>query len=279
VKRRTRMEKGEAQVDYDLITRTQQETWATGDFHEVARQNVCMAEALCEAVDPHAGDRVLDVACGSGTAALVAARRYCDVTGIDYVPSLIERAKAQAAASGLEVDFRVADAQELPFEDDGFDFVLSVYGVQFAPDQERAAAEMLRVCRPGGKIALATPIPRGWSGDFFGVNAKYSPPPPGVDPPLRWGTDEGLEELLGEGTRSIESEERTALQYYRSVDHAVSVFLTFFGPAIRTSRRLEDETRGALVDDLRGVFERYNRATDGTAVVENTYRLTVATCA
>ena len=266
-------------VDFDLITGKQRETWATGDFHEVARQNVVMAEALCEVADPHATDRVLDVACGSGTAALVAARRYCEVAGIDYVPALIERAKARAAASGLEVDFRVADAQELPFDDDSFDVVLSVYGVQFAPDQEKAAAEMLRVCRPGGKIALATPVPEGWSGDFFAVNARYAPPPPGVNPPLRWGTDQGLEELLGHGVTSIENEERIALQYYRSVDHAVSVFLTFFGPAIRASEGADEATREELIRDLRGVFERYNRATDGTAVVENRYRLTVATCA
>ncbi len=116
-------------TDYGGVTKRQQETWATGDFHEVARQNVCMAEALCEAADPRATDRVLDVACGSGTVALVAARRYCEVTGIDYVPTLIDRAKARSAASGLEVDFRVADAQELPFDDDRFDVVLSVYGV------------------------------------------------------------------------------------------------------------------------------------------------------
>lgn len=265
-------------VDYGLITQKQQETWATGDFHEVARQNVCMADALCEAVDPHATDRVLDVACGSGTAALVAARRYCEVTGIDYVPALIDRAEAQAIASGLEADFRVGDAQDLPFDDDRFDFVLSVYGVQFAPDQEKAAKEMLRVCRPGGKIALATPIPEGWSGDFFAVNAKYSPPPPGVKPPLRWGTDQGLEDLLGERTRSIRNDERVAVQYYRSVEHAVSVFLTFFGPAIRASERVDETSRQQLIEDLRGVFERYNRATDGTAVIENRYRLTVATC-
>ena len=267
-------------VDYSAITRKQQETWATGDFHEVARQNVVMAEAVCEALELHATERVLDVACGSGTAALVAARRYCDVTGVDYVPNLIERARAQARASGLEADFRVGDAQDLPFDDDTFDAVVSVYGVQFAPDQARAASEMLRVCRSGGRIGLATPLPRGWSGDFFAVNAKYSPPPPpGVHPPLRWGTDQGIDELLGSGVSAIRNEERVALQYYRSVDHAVSVFLTFFGPAIRASERLDEEAREELADDLREVFERYNRATDGTAVVENRYRLTVATVA
>jgi ubiquinone/menaquinone biosynthesis C-methylase UbiE len=260
-------------VDFGAITAVQKETWDRGDFHQIARQNVCMAEALCEAVDPHAGERVLDVACGSGTAALVAARRYCEVTGVDYVPALIERAKQRAMADDLDVEFWVGDAQSLPFSDGCFHSVVSVYGVQFAPDQVRAAREMLRVCRPGGKIGLAAPVPEGWSGDFFAANAKHNPPPPGVSPPLHWGTESGLLELLGEGTRTINSEKRTALQYYRSVDHAVEVFLTYFGPAIRAS---ETGDREALRDDLEAVFERYNRAADGTAVIENTYLLTVA---
>lgn len=264
-------------IDFETITTRQQETWATGDFHEIARQNVAMAEALCAEVDPHGADEVLDVACGSGTAALVAARRYCDVVGIDYVPALIERAKQRAAAEGFDVDFRVADAQALPFADASFDVILSVYGVQFAPDQERAASEMLRVCRSGGTIGLATPITKGWSGDFFATNAKYMPPPPGINPPLRWGTETGLDELLGAGTTSISSEERTALQYYRSVDHAVDVFLSYFGPAIRASGTSDEKTREHFRSDLHTVFSRYNRATDGTAVVENRYLLTVAT--
>ncbi|MFP3873115.1 MAG: class I SAM-dependent methyltransferase [Thiohalophilus sp.] len=159
-------------IDYQAATARQKEVWATGDFHEIARQNVVMAEDLCAAVDPHGGDRVLDIACGSGTAALVAARRYCEVTGIDYVPTLVERAKRRAAADGFDVDFRVADAQALPFQDASFDVILSVYGVQFAPDQERAALEMLRICRPGGRIGLATPISKGWSGDFFATKRK-----------------------------------------------------------------------------------------------------------
>lgn len=258
---------------YAEITARQRETWSEGDFHQIARQNVCMAEALCEAVDPRGGERVLDVACGSGTAALVAARRYCEVTGIDYVPALIDRARQRAAADQLDAEFRVEDVQELPFADASFDSVLSVYGVQFAPDQEKAAGEMLRVCRTGGKIGLATPVASGWSGDFFAANAKYVPPPPGARPPSRWGSDEGLGALLGGGTRSIRSEKRTALQYYRSVDHAAEVFLTFFGPTIRASEAgLAEQVR----EDLKDVFGRYNRATDGTAVIENTYLLTVA---
>ena len=265
--------------DYTDVTKKQQKTWATGDFNQIARQNVVMAEALCEAVDPHPGERVLDVACGSGTAALVAERRYAEVTGIDYVPKLIERATARAEVNGQSADFRVSDAQDLPFPDDSFDVVLSVYGVQFVPDQEQAARELLRVCRPGGKIGLAGPIPEGWSGDWFATHAKYAPPPPDVPSPLRWGTADGLEELLGPGTRSIENERRTALQYYRSVDHAVEVFSTYFGPTISALGMLDSDGQEELRSDLREVFSRYNRATDGTAIVENQYLQTVATTA
>src|SRR5688572_26092468 len=141
-------------IDYAAVTQRLQATWATGDFHEIARQIVPVSEALVQRVDPRPGQRVLDVACGSGNAALVAARRYCEVTGIDYVPALVERAMARAAAEGVRADFRVVDAQALPFPDASFDVVLSVFGVMFAPDQEKAAKELLRVCRRGGTIGL-----------------------------------------------------------------------------------------------------------------------------
>lgn len=264
-------------VNYEDITESQRQTWSDGDFNEIARQNVVMAEALVEAVDPHPRERVLDVACGSGTAALVAERRYCEVTGIDYVPGLIERAKMRAQANGQEIDFCVGDAQDMPFPTDSFDVVLSVYGVQFAPDQEQAARELLRVCKPGGKIGLAGPIPEGWSADWFAAHAEYIPPPAGVQSPLRWGTDEGLEELLGKGVRSIENTQQTALQYYRSVDHAVEIFSTYFGPTIRALEELGAADKERLVGDLTAVMSRYNRATDGTAIVENQYLQTIAT--
>jgi ubiquinone/menaquinone biosynthesis C-methylase UbiE len=253
------------------ITNNQKQTWSKGDFNEIARQNVVIAEALCEATDPHPGQNVLDVACGSGTAALVAARRYCNVTGIDYVPELIERARKRAEASGLPVDFQVEDAQNLPFPDNSFDVVFSVYGVQFAPDQEKAASELLRVCKPGGKIGLAGPIPEGWSGDFFSTHGKYVPPPPGVNSPLRWGTEKGLNELLGKRTEFIQNEKKIALQYYLSTDHAIQVFSTWFGPTLRALENLEEDQKSNLLHDLKMVFDRYNKAKDGTAIVENTY--------
>lgn len=262
---------------YADITENQRRTWSTGDFNEIARQNMDMAEALCRAADPRPAQQVLDVACGSGNVALVAARRYCETTGIDYVPTLIERARRRSAADGWGAEFKVGDAQDLPFPDGSFDVVLSVYGVQFAPDQEKAANELLRVCRSGGTIGLASPSPEGWSGDFFAVHGTHNPPPPGVKPPLRWGTPEGVEEVLGGGTRSIENTPRTDLQYYRSVDHAVEVFSTCFGPSLRALDAVGEGGREDFLSDMRAVFARYDRAMDGGAVVENRYLQTIAT--
>ena len=266
-------------TDLGAATDAQRRTWTRGDFHEIARHNVVMAERLCPAVGLHAGERVLDVACGTGTAALVAARHYSEVTGIDFAPSLIDRAQLRAAAEGYDVTLRVADAQELPFEDDSFDVVLSIYGVQFAPDQPTAASELLRVCRPGGRIGLASPMPEGWSGDLFSTHARYAPPPPGVESPLRWGTEENVGELLGHGVSKLVNRPLPALQYYRSVEHAVEVFSTWFGPTLSALDRIAPEHRDDLLADVAAVFHRYNRATDGTAMVENTYLETVAVVA
>ncbi len=263
--------KPENNPDLVELTQKQKLVWSSGDFNQIARQNWMMGEALCSAADPKPGQRVLDVACGSGTAALVAERRYCEVTGLDYVPELISRAAIRAEANGQQAEFVVGDAQQLPFPDDHFDLVMSVYGVQFAPDQKKAAGEMIRVCKPGGTIALAGPVPFGWSGDLFGTHARYNPPPPGAPSPLHWGTEEGIIELLGDGCATIDLAHQTSIQYYRSADHAVEVFSQWFGPTVLALEKLNDKTGEQLHSDLKAVFERYNRADDGTAVVENTY--------
>ncbi len=257
--------------DFKKITETQKKTWSAGDFNQIARQNWMMGEALCAAADLRPGQRVLDVACGSGTAALVAERRYCEVTGLDYVPELIDRARLRAEANGQEARFIVGDAQDLPFPDNSFDVILSVYGVQFAPDQQKAADEMLRVCKPGGTIALAGPVPRGWSGDFFAAHARYNPPPPGIPSPLDWGTEDGIRKLLGAGCSSIDCSNRVSIQYYHSADHAVEVFSRWFGPTIIASEKLPGPEYDSLLEDLKNVFEKYNQADDGTAAVENIY--------
>jgi SAM-dependent methyltransferase len=263
-------------VDYRELTQRQQATWATGDFNEIARQVMGASATLVDAVDPRAGQRVLDVACGSGNAALVAARRYCEVAGIDYVPALVDRAKQRAAAEGSHIDFQVGDAQELPFPDASFDAVISVFGVMFAPDQEKAARELLRVCRPGGTIGLACWMPTEFGGDFFAAHARYVPPPPGLQPPVRWGTEAGLRELLGAGTRSLRTERRSFLQYYRSTDHMIDIFRKFFGPMNRAFSLVEASRHDDMRRDFTEVLQRYNRADDDTLVLESAYMQTVA---
>jgi SAM-dependent methyltransferase len=263
-------------LDYDDITARQRRMWSSGDYGVIARQLVPVSEALCQAVDPRPGERVLDLACGSGNAALAAARRYCEVTGIDYVPALIERARQRASAEGTTVQLETGDAQSLRFADASFDVVLSAFGVMFAPDQERAAGELLRVCRPGGRIGLASWMPEGWGDDLIGAHTRYLPQPPGLAPPLRWGTEVGLTDLLGSAVSSLAVERRTVVQYFRSVDHGVTTFRECFGPTSRAFEILDEGARQALLHDLTVLFHRYNRAQDGTVALECEYLQAVA---
>jgi ubiquinone/menaquinone biosynthesis C-methylase UbiE len=263
-------------IDYGAITERQQASWASGDFNELARQVMTVSAALIDAVDPHADQRVLDVACGSGNAALIAARRYCDVVGVDYVPSLVERAKVRAQAEGSKIAFQVGDAQKLDFPDASFDVIVSVFGIMFAPDQEKAAGEALRVCRPGGTIGICSWTPDGFGGDIFRAMGKYVPPPPGLNPPSRWGTDAGLAELLGAGTKSITAQRKRFHQYYRSVEHCWEVLSGYFGPLHRALQGMDAAERENVKRDYLEVLRKYNRATDGTAVLECEYFQAVA---
>lgn len=268
----------QAAPDYAALTNRQQQAWATGDFNVIALSILAASEDLIAAVDPQPGQQVLDVACGSGNAALVAARRYCDVTGIDYVQPLIARARQRAAAEGSRIDFSEGDAQALPVADAAFDVVVSVFGVMFAPDQERAAAELLRACRSGGRIGLANWPPDGWGGDLVRTFSKHlPPPPPGIKPPLRWGTEEGLRELLGHGTSSLAIRRTALVQYYRSLDHALDTFFTYYGPTARAFAAADAAGRAALGTDIGAVFQRYNEATDGTCVMRCEYLQVIAT--
>jgi SAM-dependent methyltransferase len=263
--------------DYAAITAGQQKMWALGDFNVIARSIMGVADAVCEALDPRAGARVLDVACGSGNGALVAARRYCRVTGVDYVSALLERARQRAAAEGSEIDFREGDAQDLPFGDASFDAALSIFGVMFAPDQPRAARELLRVCRPGGRVALASWTPEGAVGDFFRAGARLVPPPPGLVPPVRWGTEAGLRELLGDRTRDLVIERRRVVEHFLSVEHAVDLFARYFGPTVSALSVLDPAGQRTLRDDTVAIFHRHNRAQDGTLMFDAEYLLAVAT--
>lgn len=258
-------------IDFSAITARQQSMWARGDFNVIALGVLHVSEALIERVDPHAGQKVLDVACGSGNAALSAARRFCDVTGIDYVPALIDRARLRAAAEGTNIDFKVGDAQALPFEAASFDAVVSVFGVMFAPDQTKAAQELVRVCRPGGTIGLACWTPEGFAADLFRAQAKHTPPPPaGLAQPLRWGTEGGLAELFGNQV-DFRFERRFANQYFRSLEHAVDMFRLHLGPTSEAFTLVGDAGREALARDIRTVMENANAAEDGTVVLRVEY--------
>jgi ubiquinone/menaquinone biosynthesis C-methylase UbiE len=203
--------------------------WASGDFSVIGTTLQGSGESLCEAVDLRAGQRVLDVACGNGNAALAAARRFGRVTGVDYVPELLSRAADRARAERLDLELTVADAEQLPFRDGSFDVVLSTFGVMFAPNHAQAAGELLRVCAPGGKIGLANWTPEGFIGELLRAETKHVPPPPGAQSPLRWGTRAGLDELLGAGAAAIHVERKLFSFRYLSAEHFIDVFRRYYG--------------------------------------------------
>lgn len=264
-------------ADLRALTEASVTTWASGDFNVIARTLMPAAEDLLRSADPSPGASLLDIACGTGNVALVAARRYCDVTGIDIADKLIARARLRAEAEGSTVDFRTADAQALPFADASFDVVTSAFGIMFAPDQYAAATEALRVCRPGGRLALANWMPEGFGRDFFGAHAKHAPPPEGAPSPLVWGTEDGVAALLGAGTATLEFRRRSTFLYYRSVDHMLQTNARYFGPTIRALERVGRAGGAALMEDLAAVVRRHNRAEDGTVAMQADYLQVLAT--
>jgi ubiquinone/menaquinone biosynthesis C-methylase UbiE len=263
--------------DFDAIKARQRQTWASGDFHVIAALIVPVSEQLCEAVDLRAGERVLDVATGSGNTAIAAARRMCEVTGVDYVPELLERGGARASAEGLRISFGEGDAEALPVEDGSYDVVLSTFGSMFAPNQERATRELLRACRPGGRIGLASWTPEGWIGEMFRVTSRHVPPPAGLRPPTRWGTEEGLRELFGDRVDEVRSSRRTFDWRFASAQQYVTLFRTYYGPTLKAFQALDETGQQALERDLFAAVERFNRSDDGTLVVPAEYLEFVAT--
>ncbi|MCG3202056.1 MAG: hypothetical protein NFCOHLIN_01929 [Gammaproteobacteria bacterium] len=266
-----------APVDLKAVKAKQQATWASGDYSVVGATLNIVAESLCETVDLRAGDCVLDVACGSGNVALAAARRWCDVVGIDYVPSLVTRAQQRAAAERLPVTFKAGDAEQLEFADSSFDVVMSVVGVMFAADQERAAGELLRVCRSGGRIALANWTPEGFLGQLFRTVGRHVPPPPGVKSPMLWGTEPRLAELFGHEAADIRVARRHFVFRYRSPAHWLEVFRTYYGPMQRAFAALDENGRAGLTRDLLGLLDRMNRSADETLVLPGEYLEVVIT--
>jgi ubiquinone/menaquinone biosynthesis C-methylase UbiE len=245
--------------DYSAVKHRQQATWASGDFSVVAARIVYQAEQLCETADLQAGWRVLDVATGSGNAALAAARRGCEAVGIDYVPALLERGRTRAAAEHLSVEFLEGDAEQLPFLDATFDAVVSIYGVMFAPNQKLAASELMRVCRPGGRIALACWTPAGFIGETFRLFSRFLSPTPGLQPPVLWGDEAYQRELFKESAKSLTSYPRTAIFRYRSAEENVEFFRTYYGPTLRAFESLPAEQQAALNDGLIELVHRYDR--------------------
>lgn len=265
-------------VDMDAIRNVQQKTWSEGDFAMVAGLVMMVAEELAEALDIVPGERVLDVACGSGNGAIAAARRaWGNTVGADFVPALLERGRERAAAERLDVEFIEADATSLTFEDGEFDVVESIFGAMFAADQEKAAAELLRVCKPGGRIGMANWVPDSGVGQMFMTIAKHAPPPPGVKPPLLWGTEERLRELFGNGISDLRVERRASRQAFRDADHFLDHFRTYFGPTKVAFERVGPDGEEALTADLRAYLEQNNVGGDRALVLEPEYLQVVAT--
>ena len=256
--------------DLEAIKRRQQQTWAAGDYAVIGTTLQIVGESLCEAVDIAAGWRVLDAAAGNGNAALAAARRGSEVIATDYVDDLLERARRRAAADGLSLETRVADAEALPFDDDEFDAVLSTFGVMFTPNPERAAAELLRVCRPGGRIGLANWAPDGFVGRMFKVIGNHVPPPAGVPSPLTWGTEERLRELFGAHAQ-VEIEHRQFTFRYRSPQEFFETFTMYYGPTERAWTSLDAVGRASLREQLVALATEANRRTDGTLAAPSDY--------
>lgn len=264
-------------ADFAALKTRQQAAWSSGNYAIVGATLQIVGEELCEALDLKAGSKVLDVAAGNGMASLAAARRWCDVTSTDYVPALLERGSARATAEGWQIEFREADAENLPFDDNSFDNVLSTFGVMFTPNQDRAAAELLRVCKPKGRIGLANWTPDGFIGQVFKTLGKHLPPPAGARSPAVWGTAARLHDMFDAGARSIRTESRLFKFRYRSPSHFLDVFKTYYGPVLKAFAALEPAEQQELHNDLHALIVRMNRSGDGSMVVPSEYLEVVIT--
>ena len=259
-----------ATIDFEAIKGKQRTTWASGDYAVVASTIQYMSELLCESIDLHAGDRVLDVATGSGNAAIAAARRGAVVTGIDFTPGLLEQAARRAEAERVHIDLMEGDAEALPFPDDAFDTMISVVGVMFAPNQRQAAAELIRVCRPGGLVAVASWTPDGFVGALLRLVGSFVAPPAGLTSPTRWGTREGISELMGDRV-DISWVDRTHLFKFHSAQDLAEFFIAYYGPTERAYASLEESGRRQFMDAFVALAEQWNIASDGTLVVPGAY--------
>ena len=263
--------------DFAAIKQRQQATWASGDFAVIGTTIQIVGESLAEAADVRAGERVLDVAAGNGNATLAAARRFAEVTSTDYVPALLDKGRERARAEGLNVEFKVADAEELPFANGSFDVALSTYGVMFTPEHRRAARELLRVVRSGGRIGLANWTPEGFIGQLFKVIGRYLPPAAGLQSPALWGTESHIVELFGSQAADIRCERRMFNFRYRSAAHWVQVFRDFYGPTHKAFAALDAAGQQALERDITALLQTMNTAGPASLVVPAEYLEIVVT--
>jgi ubiquinone/menaquinone biosynthesis C-methylase UbiE len=266
-----------APVDFAALKTRQQAAWGTGDYAVIGTTLQIVGESLAEACDLKTDERVLDVAAGNGNATLAAARRGCIVTSTDYVGSLLDRGAERARAERLEVAFQVADVEALPFADASFDAVVSTFGVMFAPDHTRSAAEMARVVRPGGRIGLANWTPDSLIGRMFKVLGGYVPPPVGVQPPSLWGTEAHLRTLFGDTAATVQATPRHFAFRYRSAAHFIDVFRAWYGPVNKAFAAQTPEKADALAADLAELLNGLNRAGPGSLVVPSEYLEVVVT--
>ena len=259
------------QVDLEALKARQQGAWSSGNYAIVGTTLQIVGEDLCEALDVRSGQKVLDVAAGNGNVTLAAARRWCNVVSTDYVPSLLEHSRVRAAAEGLSVEYGHADAEALGFAEATFDVVVSTFGVMFTPNQDKAALELLRVCKSGGKIGLANWTPEGFIGQVFKILGSYLPPPAGVKSHALWGTRARITEMFGSATASIKLEPCTFAFRYRSPEHFLEIFRNYYGPMLKAFEALDETGRQGLRNDLLALIGRMNRADDGTMVVPSEY--------
>jgi len=253
--------------DLAAVKQRQQQAWSSGDFHAVAARIVLVAEQLVDTADLQAGWHVLDVATGSGNAAIAAARLGCQAIGVDYVPSLLARGRERVIAEGLDVALLEGDAEALPFPDRSFDAVISVFGAMFAPDHEKAASELVRVSKPGATIALASWTPGGFIGEVFRTVAKHVPPPAGVRSPMLWGTREHLESMFRNKVSSLEVIERDFTFRFRSAEEFVDFFRTWYGPTLKAFAALDSQAaRRALEHDLVELARKHDRLGSGRSI-------------
>jgi SAM-dependent methyltransferase len=263
--------------DFTAIKQRQQATWASGDYAVIGTTLQIVGETLAEAADVRAGEAVLDVAAGNGNASLAAARRYASVTSTDYVQALLDKGRARAQAEGLAMQFQLADVEALPFADASFDVVMSTFGVMFAPDHRSAAREMLRVLRPGGRIALANWTPGGFIGRLFKIIGAHVPPPAGVQPPALWGTEPHIVELFGAQAAQIRCERRHFNFRYRSAAHWIEVFRSLYGPTHKAFAALDAAGAQSLERAITALLDELNVAGPGSLVVPGEYLEIVVT--